>query len=125
MCRCDYAFFTGHGNQGNDIKWGNRKETGWVDAYFYNGASPSVRHGHDWSTEEPAKQVIMVDDANYRIVDGELVPRIFNGKIQVNHLSSDQSSAAGQNMVYLDGHVEWLSDPWVNGVRRWCRNLCW
>jgi len=119
MFQCDYAFFTGQGNRGYDYGTGEDKATGWNMVTFYNDHLPSLRFGHKWCLGRESERVIMVDDSNWTPSGSTKVPYVYGGwLVYMNHGRAGRW-CDGENLLYLDGHVMWKTDPWTTGLQRW------
>ncbi len=121
MVQGEYHYFGGHGNFGNPNHHGGAyPETGWLSGYFLNGHKPSPKIDHVF-IEDPATRVIMCDEANYWIADGQALPYIERDQwVYINH-GVGKSRPDGENLLYIDGHVRWQPDPWSLDIFNECR----
>ena len=98
-----YNYLAGHGGHGpaGYVSWG------WV----YNGGYwPSLTEGikpvaNRYIIEKASKNP-MVFDCSYNAADA--ANHYWNRPVRSNHANSD-GTALGQNMLYADGHVAWVS----------------
>jgi prepilin-type N-terminal cleavage/methylation domain-containing protein len=98
--RTGYQYF---GGNGNDATHGGTHIYGWIAFYFHNGAQPVPRL-MDAGSDRP----IMVDWSS--------LPT----KNWINH-KSKSGYAAGENILFSDGHVQWLNKPYQQGRQRFER----
>ena len=103
--RIAYQYF---GGNGNDATHGGTHISGWIAIYFYNGGHPVPR-----LTDARSDRPIMVDWSS--------TP---TSKNWINH-KSKKGYAAGENILFSDGHVKWLHKPYEAGKRRFKRYGGW
>jgi prepilin-type N-terminal cleavage/methylation domain-containing protein len=122
MVEGEYQYFGGHGNFGvKNTHGGDYPDIGWVSGYFSNGHHPNPKVNHSFGTGNDADSVLMVDANLYTWLGGVKVPypdTTFAWQYAPNH-GWFKGRAGGQNMLGLDGHVNWVADPWMTGQLRW------
>jgi len=114
-----YMYFGGHGGQGlyGTVFSGNATMG---DYYGYNTRN-NWRVDPDWYPtpkasicNNPAKTPYLIETAVGGPDDlwyvGTFTPTTFY-LYRINHLTPDGTKAAGENLIFVDGHGEWVPDP--------------
>lgn len=116
-------------------------QLGYVYLGGYGGDSryPSVANQYGWQwgrmlgtfvpcallnqCATPSSTPILLDAAIYASGPGSIWGNVGTVPVPtINHPKADGSAAAGENILYVDGHVTWVSDP-LNRPRQWGTNL--
>lgn len=104
-----YVYLGGYGSQYGATNGLTTDWFGWQSARFKNGFVPALSLS---LCARPAETPLMLDCA---ISGGDSPfwsPPGGVGRIPlINHYKTDGSAAAGENILYVDGHVGWVSDP--------------
>ncbi|NUN92412.1 MAG: DUF1559 domain-containing protein [Verrucomicrobiae bacterium] len=107
---CSYMYFGGVGSSDQPGTW-----YGWHTGTWRNGFQRTPREN---VTSHPEQNAFIMDSAflgvphPYSYAYDET--RCF---VAINHSSKDGLTAFGQNIVFADGHGEWISNPYSRPLR--------
>jgi prepilin-type N-terminal cleavage/methylation domain-containing protein len=125
MMHGSYLYWGGQGNFGAPSRGnaGKYPSTGWVSTQFYDGHHPSPKRT-DILARNCSTSVLMSDNNSYVLSRNG---KVYYESMQANKIGlypnhgwfKGTDRPAGQNMLYMDGHIGWFTDPWRNGTPRW------
>jgi prepilin-type processing-associated H-X9-DG protein len=118
MVEGEYMYWGGAGYFGLPCKYrSDYQEIGWYKPYFLNSHHPIYKLDHPLT--KAAENVLMSDINTYQLKGTKKVYYEAWSYYKPNHgWFKGTNRPAGQNMLYLDGHVKWIRDPWQNGIER-------